>query len=336
MSFVASRSPADLRKSQQDRTNLEARDEKKKIRNRMKQRAHRRRKASWGTNKKPYAYHVDRWRVDEFAALPSVHGDSKRRAPPQSLGNAVDEPDNPGICVYFIPGSTDQPIIPLGSSQVPSSPVDLSDSERPFHSPISSDHLLLHLIHYNVYRALTLNKSILRSSTGLVTIDTVVPIRLSSKNLCDGLTLVRPLPGHTLPASLQPTELQMSEPHWSWINMIPFPSIRNNLIRAEGFYDQGELCDDLFGDMFPNYILPRTTSSLPMTTLERMDSNSDDVSSRRNGLIVWGDAWDVMNWEATPRFLLKWGWLLEGCGDLIAATNWWRGTREEVPLHWNV
>ncbi|VUC28523.1 unnamed protein product [Clonostachys rosea] len=39
------------------------------------------------------------------------------------------------------------------------------------------------------------------------------------------------------------------------------------------------------------------------------------------GLIVWGDPWDPSNWEVTEAFLRNWGWLLEGCSEIIHSTT---------------
>jgi hypothetical protein len=49
-------------------------------------------------------------------------------------------------------------------------------------------------------------------------------------------------------------------------------------------------------------------------------------------LIVWGDASNPWNWEIAPEFLIKWAWLLCGCEDVLAATNYWRAKRCEPAL----
>lgn len=50
------------------------------------------------------------------------------------------------------------------------------------------------------------------------------------------------------------------------------------------------------------------------------------------GMIVWGEPWDLKNWEVTEAFLKRWAWLFAGCGDVIRATNSWRLGRGERPL----
>jgi hypothetical protein len=37
-------------------------------------------------------------------------------------------------------------------------------------------------------------------------------------------------------------------------------------------------------------------------------------------------------WEVTEGFLRKWGFLLEGCDELIESTNRWRALRGEERL----
>lgn len=50
----------------------------------------------------------------------------------------------------------------------------------------------------------------------------------------------------------------------------------------------------------------------------------------RPTLMVWGESWDGMGWEASAPFLKKWGWLLEGCPDVLKSTNLWREKRGET------
>ncbi|KAH7416875.1 hypothetical protein BKA64DRAFT_280548 [Cadophora sp. MPI-SDFR-AT-0126] len=196
--------------------------------------------------------------------------------------------------------------------------------------PLSSDHLL-RLIHFNVFRGLITNKAILSGRTFQVKVelDFVLP---ESKDLCDGLTIVRSRPGQALPKSLSPTYIQASVAHSSWINMFPFPEIRDNLIRSEKDFDHEDLCYDLFGEMF------FTSAFGPISTEVGAadDEFEDDVTARRKGLIVWGEPWDVNSWEVTPGFIRKWAWVLENCPQLIDSTNRWRAKRDEKPLVYSV
>lgn len=153
--------------------------------------------------------------------------------------------------------------------------------------PLSSDHLL-RLIHFNVFRGLITNKALLSGRTFQVKVelDFVLP---ESKSLCDGLTIVRSKPGQALPKSLYPTYIQASVAHSSWINMFPFPAIRDNLIRSENDFDHEDLCYDLFGEMFFSSALESISKEVRAADEEL----EDDVTARRKGLIVWGEPWDV-------------------------------------------
>jgi hypothetical protein len=206
----------------------------------------------------------------------------------------------------------------------------------------SSDHLI-HLIQHNVFRALISNKSLLRTAT--IFLKAPHPATFgneSATRLCGGLTVIRPLSDHNMPGSLYPTLLQMNCVHTSWIDMFPFPKFRNNLInKGVGFVPE-EMCQDLFGDIFPDFLTPilggnesALLSTLPSTPAisgasnNREFGNPDDYTAGRRCLITWGDPWKIESWEVTPGFLNSWGWALEGCDDLIQASNRWRALRNE-------
>jgi hypothetical protein len=110
------------------------------------------------------------------------------------------------------------------------------------------------------------------------------------------------------PANLAPTQLQRSIEHHPWVDVFPWPRLRDNMLQAfeyPAICDEDEMCHDLveYGDL---------------------DSKAF--------LVVWGDAWDFRNWEVTPEFLGRWGWLLSGCEDFLDSTNYWRAKRGEEPI----
>jgi hypothetical protein len=110
----------------------------------------------------------------------------------------------------------------------------------------------------------------------------------------------------SLPPALRPTDYQSQIPHHPWLDLLPDPTLRDNLIRAEGVYDQEQLCADIIG-LF-------------------------GAGNGRSGLIIWGEPWDPSGWEVTKPFLKYWGWALRGCDELLRATNYWRGKRGELSL----
>ncbi|KAL7914024.1 hypothetical protein GGI35DRAFT_475859 [Trichoderma velutinum] len=171
----------------------------------------------------------------------------------------------------------------------------------------SNDHLLS-IMQFNVMRAFgTLSSIIGLSSDTLLDDGAISPFSSYTCSAHSTLHL-------RVPKSLAPTALQRSIPHHPWIDILPYPQMRDNLLRLESGvntamekrqYDADSLCHWMVGL---------------------------DTCQKESGLILWGDPWDLASWEVTAGFLHKWGWTLEGCVDLFRATNYWRARRGEKPL----
>lgn len=205
--------------------------------------------------------------------------------------------------------------------------------------PLSTDHLL-HLVQYNVFRAFVSNK---RTLNVLLTGRSDKP---SSPTTCPiggpyrDDTSVYPL-NPNIPFCLRPTHLQQTRLHSLWINFIPFPRVRDNLIRREGTFDHWDFLQDLIGELM-NFTPVRdgqkkpysftVSDPKPRTASLAAGRDEDEVTGDRKGLIVWGEPSDMLNWEAAPGFIEKWAWAVEGCDDLIRASNRWRLTRGEELL----
>lgn len=161
-----------------------------------------------------------------------------------------------------------------------------------------TDYLLV-LVKFNVFRALLNNGKKLGFSTARDYLDDdalspFVKPRCPEKSL------------PSLPPALRPTKIQCQTLHHPWLDLLPDPVMRDNLIQAGGAYDKEELCGDLIG-LF-------------------------SASTGRSGLIIWGEPWDPSGWEVTKPFLKHWGWALRGCDELLRATNYWRQKRGEASL----
>ncbi|RTE68704.1 hypothetical protein BHE90_016917 [Fusarium euwallaceae] len=115
----------------------------------------------------------------------------------------------------------------------------------------------------------------------------------------------------TYPENLEPTSVQHQIIHHPWLDVFPFPRFRDNVIQAvtANLMDDDELCADV------------------------AEMNYEGTS--RPSLIVWGDPGDPTGWEASISFLRKWGWLLQGCPEVLEATNRWRECRGEKRLDWH-
>ncbi|GKU06278.1 unnamed protein product [Fusarium langsethiae] len=114
--------------------------------------------------------------------------------------------------------------------------------------------------------------------------------------------------------------------HHIWVNLFPFPRIRDNLILNQGLFNHWELLQDLIGELLGN-IPTEERCGMPhaMTVSNPKTMPAEDgIMANRNGLVVWGEPHDMRNWEATSGFLYKWSWAVEGCYDLIDSTNRWR------------
>jgi hypothetical protein len=327
--------------SEDDGTGFPARHERRKRQNRLNQRALRNRKRREESKVVLWSrpYRIDRWRV---GTVSGHHAQPSNSSMDRYLTPAEDVDDHTANAVVrSMHGQiNDLDWLIIGSPAKASGPLAPKYSKRPacpepppFVFPLSADHLL-HLIHYNVYRALLTNKSLLNETTFLTQphLQEPIPIFPSTLSICDGLTIIHPGLKPSLPQSLYPTSLQMSRPHSSWINMFPFSRLRDNLIDHEDTFDGYELCYDLFGELSTNYPIPGPSPRAPESSVDGLDPDGDDIAARRNGLIVWGEPWDVTGWELTPKFVRKWVWLLGGCETLIEVSNQWRALRGEDSL----
>ncbi|KAL4889411.1 hypothetical protein BDV59DRAFT_117833 [Aspergillus ambiguus] len=107
-----------------------------------------------------------------------------------------------------------------------------------------------------------------------------------------------PVESSCLPASLYPTDIQRSISHHPWLDCFPFPRMRDNLIKAVDTFDDCDVCTDM------------------------MDPASGDI-----GMLVWGEPWLPWNWEVSEMFARKWSWAIKGCPEILESTNYWRAKR---------
>lgn len=173
---------------------------------------------------------------------------------------------------------------------------------------------LLSVVQVNIFHALHRNSEALGQSTLWLFCDSISPFGKTgpenTSNLSNTGNILTAGMAAQYPPSLTPTMFQLSTPHHPWLDLFPWPKLRDRIIYlcyiAEDMDD-----DDLCFDM-AEFDAPRDTESM--------------------SLIVWGEPWDSRGWEATVPFLRKWGWLLEGCTELLEGTNYWRTRRGERKL----
>lgn len=215
--------------------------------------------------------------------------------------------------VAVVPSSTDsvhsKERVTLGQGQKPNRCISLSVVQLLLHrfaeaayqsymlggSP-TSDHLLA-LTKANVFHAFNHNLQLMGFSSVNMEDDAISPFNVatppeaSSPEKCE------------MPLSLHPTKIQRTVPHHPWIDLFPLPKWRDNLILAGNDWDDEQLCHDIMGFW--------------------------DTTAEEGGLLVWGEPWDVRNWELTEAFLKKWPWTVQGCPELMSSTNAWRAKRGE-------
>jgi hypothetical protein len=173
--------------------------------------------------------------------------------------------------------------------------------------PLSSDHFIV-LVQYNVLRGSLMNRHLLdhalkvafHEPTTTISTDNHVFPRLTARAF------------HTLPLTLRPTQLQSTVSHPHWIDIIPHSQMRDNLINAMGGFEAEVLWVDTVGGLFLGF--------------------ADDPGAEAKGAIVWDTPWNWEGWELSESFVGRWKWALEGCDEVLEATNRWRELRGEVRI----
>lgn len=158
--------------------------------------------------------------------------------------------------------------------------------------------LLLHLVQLNLTRALMENAKILGLTSDKLHDEALSPFNTAGPWQYDF--------ERSLPPSLQPTMIQRSILHHPWLDLLPIPQMRDNLISVGDFEEEEQLCLDMKG--------------------------CGSARSGNTGIIVWSDPWDPTGWEVTDSFARSWGWVIWNCRDLAKSTNHWRAKRDERPL----
>lgn len=156
------------------------------------------------------------------------------------------------------------------------------------------------LTQLNLTRALLANVEAMGLSQSQMHDDALSPF-----NTAGPLTALMSSRQVSLPQTLRPTSLQVAIPHHPWIDLIPIPPLRDNILKAlTEHLDEESLCQAMSG---------RTRIQAP-------------------GVRVWRDPWDPSGWEVTEVFVQSYGWLLKDCWTVFESTNRWRVDRGERPL----
>ncbi|KAK4506994.1 hypothetical protein PRZ48_000728 [Zasmidium cellare] len=113
-----------------------------------------------------------------------------------------------------------------------------------------------------------------------------------------------------LPTALQPISLQHQVPHDPIIDIVPHPRFRYNILKA---------------------IATQQLDAAAFSAVLRASGALENVQGSwlRGGLVVWSSPDQLASWELSESFVRRFGLLLQGCEDLLAATNAWRSRRGE-------
>ncbi|KAF5965352.1 hypothetical protein FBULB1_12290 [Fusarium bulbicola] len=298
------------------------RKQRRKLQNRINQRARRNRMNNDDTTKtrvkqqRP-AFGVKLWRVDEFDLEAGAENDEY----------SVTKQDQRLFLTTTYKGTLSTADVELYSQQL-----NIHQRLRALKGGASplSDHLL-YLINYNAFRGLFQNKVSLSQVTDHLVLEEGraekldVMVGLKRDAICVET-------GLDVPPHLRPTDLQSTKVHATWIDFIPFPKMRDKLITHHDHFNHRLLVTDIMGDLLEDIMFNKYGEGTgPRGRRLVSRGKPGDYASDRRGLIIWGEPHRMESWEVTPRFLERWGWAVEGCPELMRATNHWRALRGEVP-----
>ena len=272
---------------------------------------------------------VKLWRLDEFD-LETKAASSRRKHNPAEGGKGHTvglEPDRRLFLTSIYSGTLSITDVELYSQQLDIQKRLASASQLT--CPLS-DHLL-YLINYNAFRGLFFNKVTLSK---LVDHLAVGPNRTEKLDIMLGLRkdAICVALGQDMPPHLQPTRLQSEIVHPNWIDLIPIPRMRDNLIMSQDHFNHRLFVNDVIENLLEDVMINKYGEGTGPRSRLKLKGKSSDFASDRSGMIVWGEPHRMENWEVTSEFLQRWGWAMEGCHELMRATNQWRAVRGEAPL----
>ena len=120
-----------------------------------------------------------------------------------------------------------------------------------------------------------------------------------------------------LKPDLRPSPEQIVIKHHPYIDILPFPTLRKNLIAHQQDLDE----DEVFHDMLTGLVCWGGAG---------MGKKDRDIST---GNASTGTPWDLRSWEARVWFLKKYWTLLGGeDGELVRQSEWWRSMRGDDTL----
>ncbi|PYH91007.1 hypothetical protein BO71DRAFT_452410 [Aspergillus ellipticus CBS 707.79] len=122
----------------------------------------------------------------------------------------------------------------------------------------------------------------------------------------------------TLKPDLRPSSEQITVQHHPYIDILPFPTLRKNLITHPEDFDEDEFSHDIVTGLV-------CWGGAGIGRRDRQEST---------GYTSTGTPWDVRSWEARVWFLKKYWSMLGGeDGELVRQSEWWRSIRGDDTLN---
>ncbi|KAF5624393.1 hypothetical protein F52700_9560 [Fusarium sp. NRRL 52700] len=256
------------------------RKQRRKLQNRINQRARRYRMNNDDTTKtrakqKP-TFGVKLWRVDEFGL--EARADNNE--------SSVTKQDPRLFLTSIYKGTLSTTDVELYSQQL-----DMYQRLQALTDGISplSDHLL-YLVNYNAFRGLFQNKVTLSQATDHLALEEG---RTEKLDVMAGLKrdAICVETGLDVPPHLRPTALQSTKVHATWIDFIPFPKMRDNLITHHDHFNHRLLVTDIMGDLLEDIMFNKYGEGTgPRGRRLVSRGKPGDYASDRRGLILWGGA----------------------------------------------
>jgi hypothetical protein len=134
---------------------------------------------------------------------------------------------------------------------------------------------------------------VMPGATALVAFQRIAVLLDIACSLVDGFHVRAP--PDNIPPPLKPTQHQQVVPHKTFIDVIPWPTLRDKVLASLSVINQDELLLGL------------------------------------RECRIWGSApCDPMSWEIDETFARKWWFLMDE--TVLASTNFWRAQRGDIPL----
>ena len=130
----------------------------------------------------------------------------------------------------------------------------------------------------------------------------------------DPKALIASVSNSAIPANLRPTLAQIMIPHHAYIDLLPFPLLRERAIMLSAALPSRFNLWELKLDIYVRNA---------MVCWQRKDGGGSQIGGCQ--------PWDMKSWEVAPWFLAKWCVVVDGeDGEIGKQSSWWRAVKGVV------